>query len=357
MGLTNMFSERLRTNLTCLNIQDKITLTNHRHTSEDFTPLAMIISASRRTDISAFYSEWFINRIRAGYCTIPNPFNSNQVSTVSLRPEDVDVIVFWTRNPRPMFPYLLELDESGYRYYFQYTILNYPRVIDPKSPSLETAIKSLCELSNQIGPERIIWRYDPIVFSEKTDAQFHLRSYRYIADAIKGRTERSVISIMDEYSKAKKRLFKMGEQGAALIRGVYNNQPWFDDLMHSLVDIANNNHMEIVSCAEEIDLQPYGIKPGKCVDDDLIERIFGINVLFKKDPSQREECGCVVSKDIGIYDTCLFGCQYCYATKSFALAKNRYQEHDPTSPSLIKLKDTEPYSPNLDKKPKQLNLF
>ena len=98
----------------------------------------MIISASRRTDIPAFYSEWFMNRIRAGYCTVPNPFNRNQVSMVSLKPEDVDVIVFWTRNPRPLFPHLAELDQRGYRYYFQYTVLDNPRAIDPKSPPVET---------------------------------------------------------------------------------------------------------------------------------------------------------------------------------------------------------------------------
>ena len=298
----------------------------------------MIISASRRTDIPAFYAEWFINRIRAGYCTVPNPFNINQISKVSLRPDDVDVIVFWTRNPRPIFPYLKELDDAGYRYYFQYTILNIPRLIDPKSPSVETAIKTLCDLTCLVGPHRVIWRYDPIVFSEVTDAQFHLTSYKFIAEAIKGQTKRSVISIMDEYAKAKNRLIRMGEQGAALIRGEYHNQSWFDQLMRSMASIANNNDMEIVSCAEEINLEPYGIQPGKCIDDEFIQRVFGIDVHSKKDPTQREVCGCIVSKDIGVYDTCLFGCQYCYASRNFGLAKTRHQEHDPSLPSIIKLK-------------------
>lgn len=301
----------------------------------------MIISASRRTDIPAFYADWFINRIRAGFCTVPNPFNINQISKVSLRPEDVDVIVFWTRNPRPIFPYLKELDGAGFRYYFQYTILNNPRLIDPKSPSVETSIKNLHELASLVGPKRVIWRYDPVVFSNVTDSQFHLRSYKFIAEAIKGQTKRSVISIMDEYAKAKTRLTRMGEQGATLISGEYHNQPWFDQLMRSFVTIAKANNMEIVSCAEKISLEPFGIQPGKCVDDNFIKQVFGIDVHNKKDPTQREECGCVISKDIGVYDTCLFGCQYCYASRNFGVAKTRHQEHDPSSPSIIKLKAQE----------------
>ncbi|MCX8024216.1 MAG: DUF1848 domain-containing protein, partial [Thermanaerothrix sp.] len=122
----------------------------------------MIISASRRTDIPAFYTPWFIHRVRAGYCTVPNPFNHNQVSYVSLKPEDVDIIVFWTRNPAPLIPYLGELDARGLRYYFQYTIMENPRTIDKKSPPLQPAIETFVELSEKIGDERVIWRYDPI---------------------------------------------------------------------------------------------------------------------------------------------------------------------------------------------------
>jgi hypothetical protein len=295
----------------------------------------MIISASRRTDIPAFYSKWFINRIRAGYCTVPNPFNLNQISKVSLNPEDVEIIIFWTRNPQPLIPYLKELDNLGYSYYFQYTILNYPRIIDSKSPSIKAAIKTFCDLAEKVGNQRIIWRYDPIIFSELTDAQFHYDSYKHIAESIRGYTQRSVISIMDKYNKNKKRMSQLAENGAALLPDNVEEQPWFDGLMNSLVDIANRNGMEIVSCAEKLDLNAYGIRAGKCVDEDFIEQVFGKKVVNKKDPFQRKECGCVVSKDIGIYDTCLYGCQYCYATRSFELAYHRYVKHDPTSPSLI----------------------
>jgi hypothetical protein len=303
----------------------------------------MIISASRRTDIPAFYAGWFINRIRAGYCAVPNPFNPNQVSYVSLDPKDVDVIVFWTRHPRPLMPYLAELDERGYRYYFQYTVMDNPRLIDPKTPSLEASLETFRALAARIGPERVIWRYDPIVFSPITDSQFHRRTYAHIAGQLRGYTHRSVISLVDMYRKAGKRLRKLAAQGIELAS--YDDQPGesLDELMHGLVRAAGENDMEIVSCAEELDLQPYGVRPGKCVDDEYITKVFGLSVASHKDPSQREKCGCVVSKDIGMYESCLFGCQYCYATSRFERAQHNHDvEHRPDSPSLLGWHDAAP---------------
>ncbi len=302
----------------------------------------MIISASRRTDIPAFYSQWFMNRIQAGYCTVPNPFNRKQVSYVSLEPEDVEVIVFWTRNPAPLLPYLPELDNRGYRYYFQYTILDYPKKIDQKTPPLDSAIKTFTRVSDHVGPDRVIWRYDPILFTEKTGASYHLDKFSYISEALHGYTRRSVISIMDVYKKTRKRLRNMGEQGYETMDVSNTISPRFERLMRDLKSVANDNGMEIVSCAEELDLTPYGIASGKCVDDILIQRVFNINITQKKDPNQRQVCGCVVSKDIGMYDTCLFGCQYCYATKSFDLARRQNAEHDPDSPSLVGWYDAQP---------------
>jgi hypothetical protein len=294
----------------------------------------VIISASRRTDIPAFYTPWFIRRVRAGYCTVPNPFNRNQVSYVSLKPEDVDVIVFWTRNPAPLIPYLDELDARGLRYYFQYTVLNNPRALDPKSPPLPTALSTFRRLAEKVGPQKVIWRYDPIVFTPHTDAEFHRDSFARIAAALRGFTQRVVISVMDRYPKAEKRLTALEPHGFPL-NEAFTQTPAFEALMRDLVAIAAQNAMEIVSCAEDLDLTPYGVRPGKCVDDDYIRRVFGLEVTHKKDPHQREACGCVVSKDIGAYDTCLFGCQYCYATQSFDRARKQHAEHNPESPSLI----------------------
>ena len=140
----------------------------------------MIISASRRTDIPAFFTEWFMNRVREGYCDVVNPYRADQVSRVLLRAEDVDVIVFITRNARPLLPHLAELDRRGLRYYFQYTLTGYPRQLETNTPAVPDALDTLHRLVEHVGPERLIWRYDPILFTTLTPPAYHtcrLRSH------------------------------------------------------------------------------------------------------------------------------------------------------------------------------------
>jgi hypothetical protein len=291
----------------------------------------MIISASRRTDIPAFYARWFMNRIREGYCTVPNPFNPKQVSRISLKPEDVDVIVFWTRFPGPLMSHLKELDERGYRYYFLYTLMNNPRVLEPKSPSYQKSLNTFRRLAQRIGSEKVVWRYDPIVFTPITDPNFHKETYQHIAEQLKGYTDRSIISMVDIYRKALKRLKLLAMKGIPILEPPEEN---LDELMKSMAASAAMNGMEIQSCAEDPKLAFYGIQPGKCIDDELIRRVFGLDTTHQKDFSQRSYCGCVASRDIGMYDTCLFGCRYCYATTHFDRAIERHAKSDPSSPSL-----------------------
>jgi hypothetical protein len=305
----------------------------------------LIISASRRTDIPAFYAAWFINRVRAGYCTVTSPVNRKLVSYVSLKPEDVDVVVFWTRDARPMIPFLPELDERGYRYYFLYTLMDNPRALDPGSPPPAVSLGSFRELSRHAGPERVVWRYDPIVFSNVTSARFHEESYEHLARALKGHTRRSLFSIVTSYRKTDERMRELKRQGIDLEEKGGPLPKGFEDLMRAMVRIAGENGMKLASCAETLDLEPYGIRPGKCIDDDYIAETFGIKVTGRKDPSQRSACGCVVSRDIGMYDSCLFGCRYCYATGSFESARANYKEHDPESPSLLGRYEAAPESP------------
>jgi len=302
----------------------------------------MIISASRRTDIPAFYSRWFINRIRDGYCLVPNPFNKHQINRISLTPADVDVIVFWSRNPRPLFSSLRELNEAGYRYYFQFTLLDYPAMIDRHSPSVFRSLDTFRELAEKIGPERVVWRYDPIVLSEITSFTFHTETYDRLSQALKGYTTRSVISFLDLYPKIRRRMAEIESQGGRLLPVAQTDQKTnpevgekIGDFVSRLAHIASANGIEIVSCAEKLDLQPYGVRPGKCIDDELIQKVFGLRVSPVKDPGQRTKCGCVISKDIGMYDSCLFDCRYCYATSSFERARLNYSIHDPESPSLL----------------------
>ena len=273
-----------------------------------------------------------MNRIRAGHCTVPNPFNPAQISHVSLRPENVDAIVFWSRNPRPLFPHLSELDELGFRYYFLFTLMANPREIDPGMPPVEAAIKTFQDLAARIGPEKVIWRYDPVFLSSITDFDFHQRTYRRIAGALKGYTVRSVVSVAHLYRKMQKRIKELEKRGITLLP---LNEKDLAILMGSLAETASRNGIQIRSCADELNLQQYGILPGKCVDDELISKTFGLNLEAKKDNCQRKQCGCIESKDIGMYESCPFGCIYCYATASLERAMANYKTHDPHALSLI----------------------
>ncbi len=292
----------------------------------------MILSASRRTDIPAFYAEWFLRRVRAGYCEVPNPMNPTQVSQISLRPEDVDVVVFWTRSPRGMISRLPELHARGFRYYFHFTVCGYGAPIDAQNPLLATSLDAFKRLSSLIGPEKVIWRYDPIVFSTGTNVAFHRANFASIAKALRGYTRRCVVSVWDEYRKLSERLATLRSQGVQL------RQPQPDEiasLIPHLVDVCRLNGMEIQSCAEELDLVPYGVRKGACIDAQLIQRVFHIEVCHQKDHAQRSACGCAKSRDIGMYNSCLFGCSYCYATTSFSTAIDRHRRHDPDSPTLV----------------------
>ena len=290
----------------------------------------MIISASRRTDIPAFYARWFMNRIRAGYCTVPSPFNRRQVAAVSLTPENVDAFVFWTRNPMPLMPYLAELDGDGHNYLFNVTVMANPRMLDAGCPDVETSIRTMRRLSERISPERIIWRYDPIVCSNLTPADYHRKSFERIAHGLQGCTTRCIISTVRIYRKSRKRLHQLA--GLELKEW---SHPHLAELLRELADCASRHGMEIFSCAQEHDFTPQGVKPGRCIDDALISRLFGIQLQIKKDPTQRDKCGCVASKDIGMYDSCLYNCSYCYATSSIERARINHVLHDADSPSLL----------------------
>ncbi len=287
----------------------------------------MIISASRRTDIPAFYAPWMIKRVRQGECQVVNPYRQDQIKRVSLLPGDVDVIVFWTRHALPLLPFLDELDQRGYRYYFQYTLTNYPRLLEQRTPSLDAALRSFQALAQKIGKERVIWRYDPIYLSECTSLDFHRRNFQTLAQALMGYSQRCVVSLFDDYAKSRSRL-SITPSLVPLAEGSDSFREAVNALMPDLAAMAEDHQFELVSCAEDVDLQPYGIYPGKCVDDDLIRRVFGLDLHSKKDPGQRLTCQCLPSQDIGRYDTCLFGCQYCYANRSFERARRYFSMHE-----------------------------
>jgi hypothetical protein len=228
--------------------------------------------------------------------------------------------------------HLDELDDLGCRYYFLYTLIGYPDRIDPGSPPPGLSIGTFQELSARVGPQRVIWRYDPIVLSGLSGTGFHESNFRLLAQELKGATRRCVISFVKPYRKARARM-EAAAPGAA--EPVDFHSPAVQELLSTISGAARENGLEIFSCAAEQDFSAYGINPSRCIDADLIAKLFAIETSPLKDPCQRKECGCATSRDIGMYDTCLFGCSYCYATSSPERAKVNCAGHDPLSPSLL----------------------
>lgn len=285
----------------------------------------MIISASRRTDIPAFYSKWFINRIKAGYLLSVNPMNRKQVSKIILDPNIVDCIVFWTKNPAPLIEKLDLL--KAYKFYFQYTITPYPSIIEKYVPPLEKRIEVFKRLSDLIGPEKVIWRYDPIFLTDKFDLNFHLDNFQKIAVQLNTFTEKCVISFLDVYKKCERNLKNINFRILSEIE--------INLIASEISSIAKTLNIRIETCAEDLDLSVYGIKKGKCIDDELISRIVGCSKKIEKDRNQRNECGCVTSIDIGTYNSCVHNCLYCYANFKHDQAKKNFKKHNPDSEILI----------------------
>ena len=278
-----------------------------------------------------------MNRIREGYYMKVNPFNRRQTKRVSLLMEDVDAICFWTKNPKPMNSSIPDLVDMGYNVLFQYTLNDYPKDIEPGMPKLGSRIDEFRFLSDLIGPEKVIWRYDPIVLSNKTNVDYHIERFTYIAEQLSGYTNRAIISFQDFYKKTKGRLAKLEKEKG------YQFEDWLDPINQSNLDtlatvigtVCNKAGMVPLTCSEIIDLNQYGIKHGACIDKTYIEEVFNLPLSGTKDKYQRAECGCMEAEEMGSYDTCPFGCVYCYAVRSEKLVQTNRQKHDPTSPYLL----------------------
>lgn len=285
----------------------------------------MILSVSRRTDIPNYYSDWFLNRINDGYLYVRNPMNSHQVSKINISPEIVDCIVFWTKNPEPMLSKLEQLKD--YKYYFQFTLTGYGKDMEPGLPhKKDKIIPTFQRLSEMIGKERVVWRYDPIVITETYSEEYHLKAFREIASSLKGYCTRVVISFVDLYTKIIKNMKDM--------QRIEKNEKDLLDFSRKLAEIAKANGMEIETCAELFDLSICGIDHSSCIDKKLIEKIIGCSIKVDKDKNQRKECGCVESIEVGAYNTCLNGCKYCYANYSEERVKAGVSLYDAHSPIL-----------------------
>lgn len=284
----------------------------------------MIISVSRRTDIPAFYSEWFFNRLKEGFVYVVNPMNLKQVSKIELTPETVDCFVFWTKNAKPILNRLDELKD--YNYYFQYTITGYQSDVEKGVLNKKEVINTFKELSKKIGKEKVILRYDPIFFSAKYSIEYHCEAFERLCAQLDGYTERCVISFIDLYKKT--------ERNTKILDIIPMTMECIKEISKRFALIASKHNMSIETCSEAYDLSQYGIKKGKCIDDDIISDIIGYELNVKKDDTQRDVCGCVKSIDIGQYNTCKHHCLYCYANFNYNQVQSNSKMHDKNYPLL-----------------------
>lgn len=285
----------------------------------------MIISCSRRTDIPAFYSDWFFNRIREEFVLVRNPLNANQVRRISLLPSDVDCIVFWTKDPAPMLDRFNLLQD--YSYYFQFTLTPYDNDIEPNLPPKKKISDTFLRLSDKIGTDRVIWRYDPILLSKRISLAYHVDHFGNTSRRLSGYTDKCIISFIDMYPHLQ------GEIKNISIRPP--DEAEMRTIAKEIAYIARGHNIKVETCAEKIDLADLGIEHGKCIDDHLIAELTGIDLKIAKDKNQRKLCGCVVSCDIGEYDTCSHGCLYCYANVSQKKIEKNKSLHYTQSPLLI----------------------
>jgi DNA repair photolyase len=313
----------------------------------------VIVSASRSTDIPTFYSDWFVERWKKGYIKWINPFNQTP-SYISFR--DTRLVIFWTKNPKPLMQNLNFIEENIKNFYFQFTLNDYKKEkLELKIPDVENRIETFIQLSERIGKDKVVWRYDPLILTGNLGVDELLKKIEYIGSKLKNHTSKLVFSFVDiaAYKKVMSNLSETGSREFDI-----NAKQEFASGLQQLNKFWN---LEIGTCSETIDLEKYNIKHNKCIDDELIIKLFGNDELLMKflgvedtspdlfsteikttkklkDKGQRSACGCIISKDIGQYNTCPHECLYCYANTSHITASKNYKAHalNPAADSILK---------------------
>ena len=284
----------------------------------------MIIQTGMRTDIPAFYSEWFANRLREGYVLTRNPYNASQVTRYSLDPKVVDLIAFCSKNPGPMLKYTDLLKPYAGSYWFV-TITPYGRDYEPNVPKIDKVIEEFKAISRIVGSDSMGWRYDPIFINDIYTVEKHLEAYEHIASELSGYTRTSVISFIDLYQKVRKNFPEARTVGKA--DRLY--------LGEEMIKIAGSYGMTVKPCAEGKELAQFGADCRGCMTTDVYERAIGLSIDFPKKKPLRQECECFMGNDIGAYNTCPHLCRYCYANYDEETVRRNYRLHDPLSPFLI----------------------
>ena len=299
----------------------------------------LIISASRATDIPAFYADWFFRRLALGYVRWRNPFSGHD-SYVSF--SDTRFIVFWSKNPAPLLPLLPKLKEWGIKCYIQFTLNDYEAEgLEPNIPPLAQRINTFRRLVDLLGIGGVVWRFDPLILTDRINTNILLEKIAHIADSLCGYTEKLVFSFADiePYKKVSRNL----------LANRVNYREWDETTMREFASRLStmnrdNWNFRLATCAETVDLSEYGIEHNRCIDPELISRLAPDDAILqnflyntKRDKGQRKTCGCILSKDIGAYNTCPHGCLYCYANTSSASALANYKKSlaNPLTDSII----------------------
>lgn len=333
------------------------------HQEQVIAKAPLIISASRATDIPAFYTDWFFHRLQKGYMKWTNPFNGRP-SYISF--QKARMVVFWTKNPRPIMPLLSRLDKQNIGYYFLFTLNDYEKEgFEPNLPVLNERIETFKRLAEKIGKKRVIWRFDPLILTRELTEQKLIRRIQQLGDALHPYTEKLVFSFIQvsPYRKVQKKL----AQETRWFRHENPQNAEFSDLQkiqfaQEIKALTEGWNIRAASCAEPLKLENYGIEPNKCIDDELMEELYPNDEILMdflrtgafskakqknlfagqtsgkqalKDPGQRKECRCVPSKDIGKYNTCPHLCAYCYANASGKSTLKNHQKHHFSHESIL----------------------
>jgi len=290
----------------------------------------MIISASYRTDIPAFYGAWFQNRLDAGSCLVESP-HGGKPAKLSLRPDAVEAFVFWTRNIAPFAPALEKVRALGLPFMITHTLTGYPKELEPRVIDAGRALAAMRDLADRFGPRVLVWRYDPILVTSLTSLDWHRENFQALAQGLRGATDEVTVSFAHIYRKTARNL------GAAARLGGFD---WTDPpvaakraLIADLADIARSHQMRLTVCSQP-EFQPEGVAAARCIDPGRLADLAGRPIKHRL-KGNRPDCACAESRDIGAYDSCPQGCVYCYAVGSRAKARARAQTHDPWAEGLV----------------------
>lgn len=284
----------------------------------------MILNTGARTDTVQFYSDWLLKRFEDGYVYTRNPLFPNKVTRYELAPEKIDLVLFCSKNYKPILPRLLEITDR-YRTYFHYTITAYGKDVEPLVPSIDESAETLIELSRQVGKQRVAWRYDPVLLTDKYTIDVHAKTFEHLAKKLAPHIDRCIFSFVEMYKKLETNM-------PEIIPFTESDK---NRIAEILGGIAKAYGIHIQTCGTNGDYSRYGIHSSGCATLEALGAANGCEFKDLKHKGMRAGCHCIESRDIGAYDTCLNGCKYCYANKSAQRARDNYKLHDPASPIML----------------------